>query len=275
MYCLNEQGRLIDRTMYKVKPKDIEEVHWSNFDVTMQGRVREALEKIIEREKPVNAQSFKEELDMGPKEWDRFGQDILKYVESLKGGLPAVKEDKRHVIMLIGLYGSGTYENFISMAILLTFYGSIKGKSQVAKRIKESMNCLVFDGDKAKPNALEKLKEAKNNITVIIDTCNVNPRKRKEFVSEIQKLGILESDAIVVHTKSEICKERLITAKKMEPIESGDFDGQIKTFKKPTPAEGFKRVHVIRDNNEDDLKLVLNSLTEHYNNNNNNNNNTE
>ncbi len=110
MYCLNEQGRLIDRTMYKVKPKDIEEVHWSNFDVTMQGRVREALEKIIEREKPVNAQSFKEELDMGPKEWDRFGQDILKYVESLKSGLPSVKEDRRHVIMLIGLYGSGTYE---------------------------------------------------------------------------------------------------------------------------------------------------------------------
>ncbi len=126
----------------------------------------------------------------------------------------------------------------------------------------------MFDGEKAKPNALEKLKEAKNNITVVIDTCNVNPRKRKEFVSEIQKLGILESDAVVVHTKAEICKDRLIAAKNLEPIESGDFDAQIKTFKKPTPAEGFKRVHVIRDNNEDELKLVLNSLTDHANNNN-------
>lgn len=126
MYCLNEKGRLIDRTMYKVKPKDIEEVHWSNFDVSMQGRVREALEKIVEREKPVTAQSFKEELDMGPKEWDRFGQDIMKYVESLpkSGALPSVKDDTRHVIMLIGLYGSGKRKfsypfNFLSNILRL------------------------------------------------------------------------------------------------------------------------------------------------------------
>lgn len=25
--------------MYKIKPKDIEEVHWGNFDATMQGVV--------------------------------------------------------------------------------------------------------------------------------------------------------------------------------------------------------------------------------------------
>lgn len=129
----------------------------------------------------------------------------------------------------------------------------------------------MFDGDKAKPSALEKLKEAKNNITVVIDTCNVNPRKRKEFVSELQKLGILESDAIVVNTKPEICKDRLIAAKNTEHITSGDFDAQIKTFKKPTPAEGFKRVHVINDNNEEDIKNVLKSLAEHGKRNNNNN----
>lgn len=145
------------------------------------------------------------------------------------------------------------------------------GKSHVAKRIKENMNCIVFDGDKAKPSALEKLKEAKNNVTVVIDTCNVNPRKRKEFVSEIQKLGILESDAVVVNTKPEVCKERLIAAKNVEHIESGDFDAQIKTFRKPTPAEGFKRLHVINDN-EDELKSVLKALAESYNKNNNNNN---
>lgn len=46
--------------MYKIKPHDIEEVHWSNFDATMQGRVREAVEKIILREKPLTEESLKE-----------------------------------------------------------------------------------------------------------------------------------------------------------------------------------------------------------------------
>lgn len=50
------------------QPPDIEEVHWANFDATMQGRVREAVEKIFQREKPLNAETLQEELDMGPKE---------------------------------------------------------------------------------------------------------------------------------------------------------------------------------------------------------------
>lgn len=51
-----------------LQPSDIEEVHWSNFDATMQGRVREAVEKIYQREKQLNAETLQEELDMGPKE---------------------------------------------------------------------------------------------------------------------------------------------------------------------------------------------------------------
>lgn len=58
LYLLDKDHKLIKRTMYKVKPKDIEEVHWSNFDATVQGRVREALEKLVLREKSVDAKNL-------------------------------------------------------------------------------------------------------------------------------------------------------------------------------------------------------------------------
>ena len=32
LYLLDSNGRLINRTMYKIKPEDVEEVHWAQFD---------------------------------------------------------------------------------------------------------------------------------------------------------------------------------------------------------------------------------------------------
>lgn len=60
LYLLDKDNKLINRIMYKIKPKDIEEVHWSNFDATMQGRVREALEKIVLRDKTLSKESLQE-----------------------------------------------------------------------------------------------------------------------------------------------------------------------------------------------------------------------
>eukprot|EP01080_Neovahlkampfia_damariscottae_P002651 gene2651-3848_t len=37
LYLLNEDNFLLDRIMYKIKPKDIEEVHWKTFDQNMKG----------------------------------------------------------------------------------------------------------------------------------------------------------------------------------------------------------------------------------------------
>lgn len=39
-------------------------MHWGNFDSNMQGRVKEAVEKIALREKTLDASSLQEELDM-------------------------------------------------------------------------------------------------------------------------------------------------------------------------------------------------------------------
>lgn len=83
LYCLDENGKLINRTMYKIKPHDIEEVHWSNFDDNMKGRVDEVLKKLKVRDIPITEESIQEELDMGKKEWGRFSKGVISYVKSL------------------------------------------------------------------------------------------------------------------------------------------------------------------------------------------------
>ena len=79
LYLLNGQG-LCNRTIYKVKSPDCEEVHWEQFDEVREGMIRDAFIKIKQRNKPVNEQSLREELDMGPKEWGKFGGRVLKFV---------------------------------------------------------------------------------------------------------------------------------------------------------------------------------------------------
>lgn len=82
LYCLDKDGYVINKTLYKIKPHDIEEVHWSRFDETLEGRVDEVLKKIKERELPLTELVIQDELDMGKKEWGRFSQSILQYVSS-------------------------------------------------------------------------------------------------------------------------------------------------------------------------------------------------
>jgi len=95
LYLLDDQNRNLSRTMYKIKPKDIEEVHWGNFDATMQGRVREAVEKCYLRGKYINETSVREEMDMGPKEWGKFGKEVMKFVQELQSGELSRIHDKR------------------------------------------------------------------------------------------------------------------------------------------------------------------------------------
>lgn len=83
LYCLDEDGFIVDRSMYKIKPRDIEEVHWGHFNEDAKGRVKEAYRKAIERSKPLNEKTMQEELDMGPKEWGKFSREVMKYVNEL------------------------------------------------------------------------------------------------------------------------------------------------------------------------------------------------
>jgi len=136
LYVLDAAGKVIERTMYKIKPRDIEEVgrkflpvalsylleikvHWASFGHLMQGRVREALEKIASREKNLTQETLQQgisssmnltpiifleslislpitntETDMGPKEWDRFGKHVWKYASEMAPYIPPLSVDK-------------------------------------------------------------------------------------------------------------------------------------------------------------------------------------
>ncbi len=69
--------------------------------------MREAVEKLAVRGKAMTKSSLAEELDMGPKEWSRFGEEILKYVENLRTSeIPAKSLDTRRVVVISGYPGT-------------------------------------------------------------------------------------------------------------------------------------------------------------------------
>jgi hypothetical protein len=73
LYILNDDNQVLNRTaMYKIKPADFDRTHWPNFDVSMQALVMQAVEKLHERELPVNATNLRKELNFGDREWDKF-----------------------------------------------------------------------------------------------------------------------------------------------------------------------------------------------------------
>ena len=43
--------------------------------------MKEAIEKLKQRDKEMTIANLREELDIKEKEWGKFGRDILKYVE--------------------------------------------------------------------------------------------------------------------------------------------------------------------------------------------------
>jgi ribosomal protein L19E len=83
LYLLDSEDMLLDRIMYKIKPSDIEEVHWATFDDKMKGLVNEAMLKMKQRNIPFSEDNLKIEMDMQKKEWRKFGSKVMKYIASL------------------------------------------------------------------------------------------------------------------------------------------------------------------------------------------------
>ena len=95
MYILGSDRTTVvpARTMYKVKPVDIEEVHWEKFDDQKKQQVVEAVRKLNQREKPLNERSLREELDIQDKEWGKFGREIQRFIQ--EKGLFSKKSNPR------------------------------------------------------------------------------------------------------------------------------------------------------------------------------------
>jgi hypothetical protein len=85
LYLCDTDRYVMNRIMYKVKPSDIEEVHWSKFDEKRKSQVRDVLQKMKERGLDSNNEDIlREELDMAKKEWKRFSREVLAYKNELE-----------------------------------------------------------------------------------------------------------------------------------------------------------------------------------------------
>jgi len=99
LYLLNDKNQCVDRNLiYKIKPTDVEEVHWETFGDKHKKLVDEALHKIDLRQLELTEENVKRELDtIGDKGWGKFGSQIMQYVrEKTKDGDDQNEKKRKH-----------------------------------------------------------------------------------------------------------------------------------------------------------------------------------
>eukprot|EP01080_Neovahlkampfia_damariscottae_P003008 gene3008-5018_t len=261
LYALDEKGFILKRTMYKIKPKDIEEVHWGTFDQQMEGRVKEAVEKVVVRELDFTYENLREEMDMRDKEWSKFGDTVKYYVECiLKPKQMKLPEDKRMMIILIGLPSSGKTR----------FANQIKSK----KKVHISSN---LTHSKSKDICLKHARESlKKRKSVIIDEVNHDEKERGDWIKIAKEEGVEKIIGIYFDVPMETLKKREEERKTSSKDRSltgyvsgvkddeNMFDIFVKKFKEPKKEE-FTQFYVIKKENDDDdvIKQLFGNLSQH------------
>lgn len=233
VYFLDHNGFLIDRSMYKLKPKDIEEVHWQTFDKTLQGRVAEAIKKIKMEQGSIDKVTLRQELDMGPKEWSKFGKAVMEYVTS-------GKQKDCEMIVLVGLPGSG--------------------KSTIAKILAQKGYVRVNQDDLGSRNACKKIAEEAlmKNKSVVIDRCNFNEQQRKSWIDLATKRAVTNITAVYLSVPAEVCYERACKRKdhptiKDEATANKAINSIQEAFTPPITEEGFTSVRIFNEGTRADV----------------------
>lgn len=237
LYLLDSEGYLKDRTMYKIKPSDIEEVHWQSFDKTMQGRVREAVKKIETAEEKVTEATLQQELDMGPKEWSRFGRSVMQYYDILQ---KQDEEDNREVIVLVGLPCSGK---------------STVAEKLVAKGYSRICQDELGSRNKCKGAMVEAVKKGNK---VIIDRVNFDRQQRASWIDLAHKLGVMNVRCVWLNVDKDTCKSRLKGRTNHPTIKDEQtgvhvIDKFDKLFEEPKLDEGFANIEVYDNIDVDDI----------------------
>lgn len=240
LYLLDENLNVIDRTLYKIKPEDIEEVHWQTFNSTLQGRVREALLKIKAEGLQVSEETIRSELDMDPKEWDKFSRPIMLYVS--KGETNTAK-----MAVLVGLPGSG--------------------KSTLAKKLEENGYIRINQDDMGSRNACKKaaIEALKLHKNIVIDRCNFDKNQRRSWFGIAREFCVTDVKAYVLDVGADVCIQRASTRVDHPTISGADeaikvINGIKDKFSIPDMDEGFVSVKVYKDDisTDDIVKDVLN-----------------
>jgi predicted kinase len=236
LYLLDENGNCIDRTLYKIKSKDIEEVHWQTFNAQMQDKVAEAVKKLGRDELEANEANLAEELDMGPKEWNKWGRDIMRFASSN----PA--DNKKELLVLVGVPGSG--------------------KSTFAKQLEPLGWVRVNQDDLGSRNKCKELvvKSFKENKKVVIDRCNFDVNQRKAWLDLAKDYNCKAVSAIVFDTPHAVCKDRVVNRQghpTIAPVEGSKaiIDKFASIFVDIKPEEGFGKTTYV--NTEEMVKNLL------------------
>lgn len=222
LYLLDKDGYLIDRIMYKIKPQDVESVHWASFDKDLRGKTLEAIKKIKSNEEELTEDNIRMELDMGPKEWSKFSKGVMRFVES--------GEDRDcRVVILCGLPGSGKS----TIASIMEGHGYVRINQDTLGSRKA---CKTLMG-----SALA------NNKSVVIDRCNFNEEQRASWVDLAQKFGVSEVKCVWLDVSPDECMIRMLKRNDHPTIKTGeDAERALKMIQEnwvePTIDERFSEV---------------------------------
>jgi len=219
LFCLDKDGYVIDRTMYKIKPQDIEEVHWQRFDAEIQERVKEAVRKIHMNEEAITEETLRHELDMGGKEWGKFGKQVLAFANS-DGNQEA------RVVMLCGLPGSG--------------------KSTVAKIMAARGWIRINQDELGSRGACSKLMrlQLEKGKNVVIDRCNFDAHQRKSFIDIAIEGGVSNITCVHLKLDPDECLKRAAKRKDHPSIKNEEGAKKAirninKDWTDPESQEGF------------------------------------
>lgn len=231
-----DTGMVIDNHIYKIKPKDIEEVHWKTFDTNMKQLVDQAVEKIKTNEEKVSEKTLQEELDMGEKQWSKFGRSVMKYIES---GHSVSKSNKSSMVLLCGLPGSG--KSTLSSVLKNKGYKIINQDEMGSRK-------------KCKNATIDFLNKSEN---VVIDRCNFDIRQRKSWLDLAKEYGVDSVYCVWLDLSKEECQKRAGSRKnhptiKTEKTAHRVVDEMSEKFVEPTLEEGFKKIYKI---NRDELDI--------------------
>lgn len=222
LYLLNEEGYVINNIMYKIKPSDIEEVHWSTFNDNMQGLVRQAVRKMRIDGTETSERNVQAELDMGPKEWNRFGKSVMHYIKT-------GDDVNCHVVVLCGTPGSG--------------------KSTVSKVLKgygyEIVNQDLLGSRKQCRAAMERA--IKGNKSVVIDRCNFDEGQRITWIQLAKQYNVQDITCVVLDVSLDDCIARASARENHPTIKDAETAERVVKklwglWQSPAQQEGFSKM---------------------------------